>query len=299
MPETLVVRPQHTLRQTAEVSGVGYWSGRPNRVELRPSSVGSGVVFVRDDLPVPVRIPASVEYRVDAATRTNLSVAGVGVQMVEHVLSALSGLNVDCCEVHVTAEELPGLDGSSRAFVDAIDEVGLEELGAPVVPLVVSRVIRLGDDISWIEVGPPQFPGLSVEYELDYGHVAIGRQSMRVDVTPDAYRDQLSSARTFLPVEEADRLQASGRGLSVGHRDLLVFGPSGPIGNTLRWDDECVRHKVLDVVGDLSLVGRPVYASVRACRSGHKLNAEMVARLIAEECGGINVSGVGGAGQCQ
>ncbi|MEO1993216.1 MAG: UDP-3-O-acyl-N-acetylglucosamine deacetylase, partial [Pirellulales bacterium] len=271
--------------------------GRPNRVELRPSSVGSGIVFVRDDLAVPVRIPASVECRVDAVTRTNLSVAGVGVQMVEHVLSALAGLNVDCCEVHVTAEELPGLDGSSRAFVDAIDEVGLEELGAPVVPLVVSRVVRLGDDTSWVEVGPPQFPGLSVEYELDYGHVAIGRQSMRVDVTPESYREQLSSARTFLPVEEADRLQATGRGLSVGHRDLLVFGPSGPIGNTLRWDNECVRHKVLDVVGDLSLVGRPIYASVRACRSGHKLNAELAARLLADEYGSVGFSGVGGGEQ--
>ena len=281
MSSVFAVRSQQTLRRPAVVSGVGYWSGQANRVELRPAAAGSGVVFVRDDLPVPVRIPASVEYRVDAVARTNLAVAGVTVQMVEHVLSALAGLAVDCCEIHLTAEELPGLDGSAQAYVDAIDAVGVEGLGAPVVPIVFDHVVRLGDDSSWVEIGPPQFGGLTVEYELDYSHAAIGRQELRLEVTPDSYREHLAAARTFLAVEEAQRLQAAGLGLAVGHRDLLVFGPDGPIGNSLRWDDECVRHKMLDLVGDLALAGQPIHATVRACRSGHRLNAAAAARLLS------------------
>lgn len=285
-----VIRSQQTLRRPAVVSGVGYWSGRANRVELRPAAAGTGVVFVRGDLSVPVRIPALVENRVDAVARTNLAVAGVTVQMVEHVLSALAGLAVDCCEVHVTAEELPGLDGSSHAYVDAIDAAGIESLGAPVVPIVVDRTVRLGDDLSWVEVGPPRFAGLSIEYELDYCHAAIGRQQLQLDVTPGSYREQLAAARTFLAVEEAERLQAAGLGLAVGHRDLLVFGDDGPIGNTLRWPDECVRHKMLDLVGDLALAGQPLHATVRASRSGHRLNAAAAARMVAEYRDAVAVS---------
>jgi UDP-3-O-[3-hydroxymyristoyl] N-acetylglucosamine deacetylase len=281
MPMVSAAQTQQTLRRPAVVSGVGYWSGRASRVELRPAAAGAGVVFVRDDLPVPVRIPASVECRVDAVARTNLAVSGVAVHMVEHVLSALAGLAVTSCEIHVTAEELPGLDGSAQAYVDAIDAVGVEGLAAPVVPIVVDRVVRLGDDASWIEIGPPRFGGLTVDYELDYGHAAIGRQHLSLDVTAESYREHLAAARTFLALEEAERLQAVGLGLSVGHRDLLVFGPDGPIENTLRWADECVRHKMLDLVGDLSLAGRPLHATVRACRSGHRLNAAAAARALS------------------
>jgi UDP-3-O-acyl N-acetylglucosamine deacetylase len=272
---------QRTLRRSVRISGVGYWSGQATRVELRPAPAGAGVVFVRDDLAVPVRIPASVEHRVDAAARTNLAVAGVGVQMVEHVLSALAGLGVDCCSVHVTAEELPGLDGSSLAFVEAVDAVGVEDLGSPREPIVVDRVIRVGDESNWIEAGPPRYAGLVVDYRLDYGDSSIGRQQLSLHVTPESYREQLAAARTFLSADEAARFQAAGLGLGVGHRDLLVFGPDGPIGNAVRWPDECVRHKMLDLVGDLALAGRPVHATVRACRSGHRLNAALAARLVA------------------
>lgn len=281
MHSSLRLPVQRTLRRTVSISGVGYWSGRPTRVELRPAPAGAGLAFVRDDLPVPVRIPVSVEHRVEAAARTNLAVAGVGVQMVEHVLSALAGMGVDCCAVHVTAEEMPGLDGSSRAFVEAIEAVGVEELGAPQEPIVVDRVVRVGGESSWIEASPPVQDSLTIDYELDYGDSSIGRQRLALHVTPDSYREQLASARTFLSADEAARLQAAGLGLGVGHRDLLVFGPEGPIGNALRWPDECVRHKMLDVVGDLALVGRPVHAAVRACRSGHRLNAALAAQLVA------------------
>jgi UDP-3-O-acyl N-acetylglucosamine deacetylase len=274
-------RSQQTIRRPASVTGAGYWSGRECRVEFLPAPAGAGVVFVRADRDVPVRIAATVENRVDAVNRTNLAAAGVQVQMVEHALSALAGLGVDCCVVRVTAEELPGLDGSSRAYVEAIDAAGLECLGAPVEPLVADGVWRVGDDSSWIEVSPPKFAGLSVEYELDYGPGPIGRQSLVVRVSPEVYRADLAAARTFISVEDARRLRASGLALGVTTQDLVVFDAEGPVDNVLRWRDECVRHKVLDLVGDLALAGRPVHAHVRACRSGHRLNAAVAARLLA------------------
>ncbi|MFM9057899.1 MAG: UDP-3-O-acyl-N-acetylglucosamine deacetylase [Planctomycetaceae bacterium] len=274
-------RCQCTLRRPVSIDGVGYWSGREVRVELLPAPAGSGVVFVRGDRDVPVRIGAAIDNRVEAVQRTVLAVAGVQVQMVEHVMSALAGLGVDCCQVRVSAEELPGLDGSAQAFVDLIDAAGLEQLGAPVEPLVVEEAFRVGDGDSWVEVSQPRRPGLSVEYELDYGPGPIGRQVLTLEVTPDAYRTDLAAARTFISAGEAERLRAAGLGLASTHRDLLVFGADGPIGNSLRWPDECVRHKVLDLVGDLALVGRPLHAHVRARRSGHRLNGAAAARLVA------------------
>lgn len=274
------LRSQRTLSRPATVSGAGYWSGRACVVEMLPAPANAGLVFVRGDVGVGVRIPATVEHRVEAASRTTLAVAGVRVQLVEHCL-ALAGLGVDACVVRVSAEELPGLDGSSLPFVEAIDAAGLEDLAAPVEPLVVAGPVRIEEGEAWIEASAPRCAGLSVEYELDYGPGPIGRQSLAVRLVGDVYRHDLAAARTFISVADAARLRADGLGLAVTPRDLVVFGADGPIGNTLRWPDECVRHKVLDLVGDLALVGRPLHAHVRCSRSGHRLNAALAARLVA------------------
>jgi len=272
-------RSQRTLKRPASVSGFGYWSGRQNRVGFTPAPAGSGVVFVRADLEGRPAIPASFACREEVSSRTNLRVGAARVEMVEHALSALAGLGIDNCVVEVHGEELPGLDGSALAFVEAIEAAGVEEQGGAVDPLVVEAVIRVGDDTAWIEASPPRCAGLSVEYELDYGAGPIGRQVLALQITPEAYRVSLAAARTFLPAEDAQRLREAGRGLAATTGDLLVFGPDGPIGNTLRWPDECVRHKVLDLVGDLSLAGRPIHAHLRACRSGHRLNGRLAERL--------------------
>ena len=276
-------RSQCTVRRPAVVTGVGYWSGAVCRVEILPAPAGTGIVFVRGDHAVPVRIAAAVENRVDGPLRTTLASAGVQVEMVEHVLSALAGLEVDCCTVRVSAGELPGLDGSALGFVEAIEAAGIEPLGAPADPLVVEGTVRLGDDEAWIEASPPRHAGISIEYELDYGPGPIGRQTLALQVTPGRYRAELAAARTFLVAAEAERLRAAGLGGHVTPRDLLVFGADGPLENPLRWTDECVRHKVLDLVGDLALVGRPLHAHVRARRSGHRLNAALAARLVATQ----------------
>jgi UDP-3-O-acyl-N-acetylglucosamine deacetylase len=194
-------------------------------------------------------------------------------------VSALAGLGIDCCLIRVSAEELPGLDGSSLPFVEALDAAGLERLGAPVEPLVVTEPCRVADGEAWIEAWPSDGPGLSLEYELDYGRGPIGRQTLALEITPETYRAELAGARTFIGQAEAERLRAAGLAPSATTSDLIVFGDDGPIDNPLRWPDECVRHKVLDLVGDLALAGRPIHGRVRACRSGHRLNAALAARL--------------------
>jgi len=267
------------------VTGRGYWSGRENRVEIRPASAGEGVWFTRDDRSPGVRIPAALASRVEATARTNLAVGGVGVEMVEHLLSALAALGVDNCGVSLTACELPRLDGSAQAFVEAIDAAGVVSLGVPRDPIVVRERVRVGTDDAWLEALPPRFAGLSVDYVLDYGAGPIGRQEFSLELSPEAYRRELAAARTFITVEEAGRLRAAGLGLDVSLQDLVVFSPEGPVDNPLRWPDECVRHKVLDLVGDLSLAGRPIHGHVRGYRSGHRLNAELAGRLLGVAVG--------------
>ena len=276
-------RPQRTLARPTAVSGRGYWSGIPVHVTFEPAPVGTGIVFRRDDLGARPVVPARVGHRVDATQRTVLARGTVEVQMVEHVLSALVALEIDNCVVAVDAAELPGLDGSSAPFVAAIDAAGVVDTEATCVPLVVGEPIRVASGDGWIEARPSCSGGLSIEYELDYGSGPIGRQRFAIDVTPVAYRSELARARTFLTREEAHRLQAAGLGRDVTPRDLVVFGADGPIDNPLRWPDECVRHKVLDAVGDLALVGRPVVAHVRAHRSGHRLNAALVEAMLGAD----------------
>ena len=275
----MLSRSEQTIRRAVVVEGVGYWSGAACRVEFLPAVAGTGMNFERIVDGVAIRIPVAVESRVEASARTNLAVTNVGVQMVEHAVSALAGLEIDCCLIRVSAEELPGLDGSALAFVRALDQAGLERLGPPIEPLIVTEPCRVADGDAWIEAVPAAEPGLSIDYELDYGCGPIGRQHLAISITPETYRTELAAARTFILQAEAERLRAAGLANGVTTSELIVFGADGPIDNPLRWPDECVRHKVLDLVGDLALAGRPIQGHVRACRSGHRLNAALAARL--------------------
>jgi UDP-3-O-[3-hydroxymyristoyl] N-acetylglucosamine deacetylase len=278
-----VARRQRTLVRPVSVTGFGYFSGHDIRVEFWPAAEHAGITFVRHDIGAAARIPASANLRIDQPRRTTLELNGIRVEMVEHVLAALAGLRVDNCEVWVDAAEMPGCDGSSRVFVDAIDAAGIVEQRSPVRQIVVGQSVRVGDENSWIEAQPPRSAGLSVSYELDYGEgTAIGRQLYALDITPDSFRRELSGCRTFIPEEAAKSILSQGIGKRVKPGDLLIFGPHGPIGNTLRFPDECVRHKLLDVIGDLALTGCEVIGHVVGYRSGHQLHAELARRLLEQ-----------------
>jgi UDP-3-O-acyl N-acetylglucosamine deacetylase len=215
--------------------------------------------------------------------RTNLVDGEATVEMVEHVMAALAGLQIDNCLVRTNRAEMPGCDGSSRAFVDSLMAAGRRVQSADRPLLKVTRPVRVGDDQCWVEAQPASRGELVLRYTLDYGAGPIGQQTIELAVTPQRFRDQLSGARTFVLQEEAEWMRQQGLGLRVTWRDLLVFGPQGPIDNRLRYPDECVRHKALDMVGDLALAGCDIQGRIVAYRSGHRLNAQLVRTLLANE----------------
>jgi UDP-3-O-[3-hydroxymyristoyl] N-acetylglucosamine deacetylase len=277
------LRRQATLGGAAAVEGFGYWTGRDVRVEFRPADPGAGIVFVRIDLPGRPRIPALVENRVDTPLRTSLRTGEACVEMVEHIMAALGGLRIDNCEVWVNQAEMPGCDGSALPFVAAMDAVGAVVQDVPVRRVAVKEIYRDCDKHARIEARPNLSGLLQLEYFLDYPRTAIGRQHHKITLTPESFRRELAPCRTFLLEEEARRLLARGLGGRTGFADLLVFGPSGPIGNALRFENECARHKLLDMVGDLALAGAALCGSFSARRSGHHLNARMVGTLLNRE----------------
>lgn len=252
-------------------------------VELRPAPVSSGITFVRGDLSPPRRIAADVRQRIEVPRRTTLAAGGAQVEMVEHVLAALYGLAIDNCEVWTTAPELPGLDGSCRPIVAAIQAAGIVQQPARRRRLVLTDVTRVGNDDCWVEARPTKSGGLAVKYKLDYGpNNPIGKQTIELAVTPESFASELASARTFILEDEARWLRERGLGTRVSNQDLLVFSPDGPLENELRFEDECVRHKALDLVGDLALAGCDLVGQFIAYKSGHRLNAELVKMLLTE-----------------
>lgn len=276
-------RNERTIGKSVAVEGFGYWSGRDVRVEFRPASPGTGLVFVRSDLSSAARIPALVANRIEVPRRTVLRNGPASVEMVEHVLAALFGLQIDNCEIWTDQPEMPGLDGSSRKFVESLDSAGIVEQKQVRDQLVVREVTRLGDDDSWIEARPAAKSEFTVRFRVDYGpSTGIGRQTIQLPINPSTFRREIAAARTFMLKEEADWLVAQGLGKRATPADLLVYDANGPIGNELRFPDECARHKVLDVVGDLALSGSDIIGNIIAHRSGHRLNSELVRVILAE-----------------
>lgn len=286
-------RNQRTIADPVTVRGIGYWSGRDVRVEFRPAEADTGIVFIRKDLEHHPRIEATIANWSATPLRTNLRCGDAGVEMVEHVLAALAGMQIDNCQLWVDQPEMPGGDGSSLPFVAALREAGVAEQPAARPQSVIRQIIRLGNPQSWIEARPVaccangpaipnrRLPRTVLRHELDYGSGnPIGRQSLEISLSPETFQEHLASSRTFVLQPEAAALRARGLGRRVTYQDLLVFGPDGPIGNRLRFADECVRHKLLDMVGDLALAGCDLIGCFSAYRSGHRLNAELVRAIL-------------------
>ena len=272
---------QRTLAAPVSVDGIGYWSDRDITVTFQPSDPGSGLVFVRDDLPGKPRIPASPEFRVAIPRRTSLEKDGAKVEMVEHVLSALTGMGVENCEIHVTACEMPGMDGSALAFVEAFDSIGYETQDAPAKILTLSQPLTVRDDATdrWVTVEPAA--ELRLEFELLYKTASpIENQTAEFTLMPEIYRREIAPCRTFVTQAEAEAFLNAGLAKRATFQDLLVFSPDGPIENAVRFPNECARHKILDLIGDLALLGSRLQANVHAFRSGHDLNAQVVRTIL-------------------
>ena len=286
-------RSQRTIRRDAAVSGVGFLTGADAHVRFRPAAENTGIVFKRVDLADRPTVAAHIAHVVPRERRTTLQQGSAKVEMVEHLLAALAGLRIDNCFVEIDAPETPGLDGSSLAYVEALDKAGVEEQNASRPTLVIDRCMDVGDRSRGLEARPiddsSEKDGLFLSYDLDYGPESpIRSHHLRVNITPETFRRDLAASRTFLLVEEARALRAAGIGARTSETDLLIFGPDGPIHNALRFDDECARHKILDMIGDFALAGVDVVGEISARRSGHGQNAELARNLLASYHENIN-----------
>jgi UDP-3-O-[3-hydroxymyristoyl] N-acetylglucosamine deacetylase/3-hydroxyacyl-[acyl-carrier-protein] dehydratase len=282
--------PQTTLRKPATIQGPGLFTGEPATLTLRPADPGSGIRFVRIHDGHRSVIPARIEHLMEAPRRTALRNGKLSVETVEHCLAACAGMGVRNAEIelsHTSTGELPMGDGSSRLFVEAIDEAGIEEQdGEPVLPLVITEPVHVQAGDATVAALPGPTDHLEIVYTFEAPE-PVGRQVfcfhlMDGQAADDFTRD-VAPARTFIFEEEVEALKERGLGGHLTHQDLVVIGASGPIDNDFRFPDECVRHKVLDLIGDLSLVGRPVFGRLVANRSGHELNHVLARRLLEME----------------
>lgn len=272
-------RPQGTLVRPTQAEGIGYLTGANIRVRFLPAPPSRGVVFVRTDLASRPELPAQVQQVTNTRRRTTLGDAPAQVSLVEHVLAALAGLRIDNCYVELDGPEPPGLDGSAHHFVEILQRAGkqLQQAARPVWGVERTLVVRQGG--ATLAIHPAR--ELKISYILDYGWFSpLGRQMHTQAMTPREFAVEVAPCRTFILEEEAAELRRQGLGARTTAADLLVFGPQGPIENNLRFANEPARHKILDLVGDLSLFGADLRGHVVAYRSGHPLNVELVRALV-------------------
>ncbi|MBL8991654.1 MAG: UDP-3-O-acyl-N-acetylglucosamine deacetylase [Phycisphaerae bacterium] len=288
-----------TLARPLTCSGVGLFSSLPSTLTVAPRPAGHGVCFRRTDQPEQPLIPALVNHVFARPRQTVLSPeagsARPAVHTVEHLLSALAAFGVTDCLCELDGPEVPMMDGSALPFVEAIGASGVVPARPPdrgpaplLVPLVAERPITVSLDGGMIQALPPDGPWLDVEYYLDYGPGApIAAQSARwrldaAEPDPARYAREIAPARTFCTKAEADAMRAAGLFGHLQPRDVLVIDQDGPVDTRYRLEHEPARHKVLDVIGDLSLAGRPIHARVIATRSGHALNHSLVRALLEQ-----------------
>ena len=276
-------RYQRTIRRPAEIRGFGFLTGADVSLSLWPADENFGIQFQRVDLAGTEPIPARLDSVVPRQRRTAISRGKATVEMIEHVMSALAGLQVDNCLVRLNAPEPPGVDGSCLPFVHSILEAGIEEQTARREILVIRQDAHCDSpsDGSEISVGPVFRRTLVVSYELDYGpRSPIKPQLLTFEFTPEAFVANIAYARTFILESEVNALKAQGYGSRVTEKDLLIFGEKGVVGNTLRSEDECARHKILDCIGDFALLGCDIHGHFRAYRSGHNLNHAICQQIV-------------------
>lgn len=284
MVKSFVVPQQSTIAREIELQGIGVHSGAAVSIVLHPAEADVGHRFmVTKRGRIVAEIPASVEHVKNLTLCTVIGDDdGTTVGTVEHLLAALRGLGVDNCYIEIEGKEVPIMDGSSQAFVQAIDEVGTRTLSAPRKYIKVLKPIRVDEGDCWGELVPHS--GFYLDVQIDFDTKIIGSQRMAWEMSPGVFRNELSRARTFGFMSDVEKLWKAGLALgasfdnSIAIGDDKVMNPDG-----LRYPKEFVRHKMLDAVGDLALAGRPILGSYRSVRGGHRLNAHVLKALFADD----------------
>lgn len=273
-------RMQRTIARPVEVSGVGFLTGGDIHLRFLPAAAGRGIAFLRTDRLYAPPVPALIGYVVPRRRRTAIEHCGVAVEMIEHVMATLAGLQIDNCLVELDGPEPPGCDGSSLRFAEGLLSAGIVEQELPRKCCQVTHRTAVRDEAGGQSIVATPGAGLTISYTLDYGPDSpIAPQQYRLPITPESFLQELAWARTFVLEAEAQGLRAQGYGRRTTARDLLIFGAQGVIDNTLRSADECARHKILDCLGDFSLIGCDLAGCFDAHRSGHALNAELIRKV--------------------
>jgi UDP-3-O-[3-hydroxymyristoyl] N-acetylglucosamine deacetylase / 3-hydroxyacyl-[acyl-carrier-protein] dehydratase len=276
------LNPQKTIESEVRLSGRGLFGGEDAKVTFKPAEANTGRVFVRTDLMDPVRIPALPGNIISQGRRTTLGVGSATVETVEHVLAAIHALGIDNIIIEMDGRELPSLDAGSAEFVRALNKAGIIDQQAPAKELVIQKEIYINDPGSEAAVYalPSPTAGLTITYDCDYsGHTGLPRQVYSCQLNPLTFERNIAPSRTFLLEAEAKRLVAAGIGTHLTPKDVLVINSDGPIRNSYKFPDECARHKTLDLIGDLALVGRQLSGRIVAYKSGHSLNQQLVKKL--------------------
>jgi UDP-3-O-[3-hydroxymyristoyl] N-acetylglucosamine deacetylase len=268
---------QQTLRRQVSCAGIGLHSGSKVSLTLKPAPAGTGVVFRRADLGVD--IPANIDHVTAINYATVLGKDGATVETVEHLLAALVSAGVDNVIIELTQREVPIMDGSSAPFLFLIQEAGLKKQAAPRGYLKVLRPVSVASGDKHIAIYPSDH--FKVSYTISFDHPMLRHQSRTTRITEQIFSDDIASARTFGFLKEVEWMRQQGLALGGSLDNAIVIGDTGAL-NALRFDDEFVRHKILDAVGDLALLGRPVLGHVVAHRAGHALHTQLARQLLSE-----------------
>ncbi len=276
---------QRTLKSLTHAVGVGLHSGQRVELTLRPAQPDTGIVFRRVDLPEPVDIAVSAEAVTDTRLASTLSKGNVKVNTVEHLMSACAGLGVDNMYVDISGEEMPILDGSAASFVFLLQSAGIVLQNAPRRFIRVTRAVAVregqGAQEKWARLEP--YHGYKLSFEIDFDHPAVDvtGQSVCFDMSTGSYARDIARARTFGFTKDVEMMRANGLALGGGLDNAIVMDDYKVLNSDgLRYDDEFVKHKILDAMGDLYLVGKPLLASYSAFRSGHALNNKLLRELL-------------------
>src|SRR5437867_8174152 len=270
---------QRTLRRHVSCYGIGLHSGNKVRLTLRPAPADYGIRFRRTDLG-DHEVPATVHHLAGIQLATGLASNEVAVETVEHLLAALVSVGIDNVLIELNSPEVPIMDGSAAPFIYLIHEAGIRRLQAPRKYLKIVRPIAISRGDKRIALYPSDH--FKVTYSISYDHPLLRHQSRTLRITEDSFVDEIAPARTFTFLKDVEMLRQNGLALGGSLENAIVLGETGILNNALRFEDEFVRHKILDAIGDLALVGYPVVGHLVAHRAGHALHTEFAAKILEE-----------------
>jgi len=270
---------QRTLRRPVSCVGIGLHSGNKVQLSLKPAAPDFGIRFRRTDLG-HFEVPATVQHLAGIQLATGLACNEVSVETVEHLLAALVSMNVDNVLIELNSPEVPIMDGSAAPFIYLIQEAGVKTQPLPRKYLKIVRPIALSRGDKRIALYPSDH--FKVTYSVSYDHPLLRHQSRTIRITEESFIEDIAPARTFTFLKDVEMLRQNGLALGGSLDNAIVLGETGVLNNALRFDDEFVRHKILDAVGDLALVGHPVIGHLVAHRAGHALHTEFAAKILEE-----------------